>query len=127
MHSQQGLFQIAETEPVIGARIIFDSSLSLLPSGMRGIGRDRHLVFTGQELDIHVKIAEVDRRKEMYGQIILHAPTEESAVIVLTHGEIRQEIEQGPFGEFSFDDVPTGDVALEILLPSRRVTANFDV
>ena len=123
---KQTAFEIEETQPATTAHIIFDSYLSPLPSGVRGIDQDRHLLFVGPELDIHVKIAQVNRHKEIYGQVITHGPREESTTILLLSCEASQEMTAGPFGEFTFDEVPSGNVSLEILLPTRRVIAAFD-
>jgi hypothetical protein len=119
-------FENRETQPVSTARVIFDTSLEVFHSGVRGIDPDRHLLFVGPDLDIHVKISQVDRHKEIYGQVITHGPREDSATILLLSCEAPQEMTAGPFGEFNFDEVPSGDVSLEILLPSGRVVAAFD-
>src|SRR5437016_1019056 len=74
-------FELRKLQPATTAYMIFDSSLSSLPSSVRGIERDRHLLFAAPGLDIHVKITEADRHKEIYGQVI-PAPTEESTIIM---------------------------------------------
>ena len=125
-NQKQTTGEIRETQRATTAHIIFDSSLSLLPSGVRGICQDRHLLFVGPDLDIHVKIAQADRQKEIYGQVITHGPKEEPTTILLLSGEAPQEMTPGPFGEFIFDEVPSGGVSLEIVLPSGRVVAAFD-
>ena len=120
-------FEIRKLQPLTRAHMIFDSSLSLLPSGVRGMDQDRHLLFTAPDLDIHVKITETDRHKEIYGQVIHQAPTEESTIVMLVTEEEPKEMKRpDQFGEFSFNEVPAGDVAIEIILPSRRVVAAFD-
>ena len=123
---KQTAIEIRETQPSSTAHIIFDSSLSLLPSGVRGMVQDRHLLFVGPDLDIHVKIAQADRHKEIYGQVITHSQKEEPATVLLLSCEAPQEMSPGPFGEFNFDEVPSGSISLEIVLPSRRVVAAFD-
>jgi hypothetical protein len=119
----------SRSKPSTTARIIFDSSLSALPSGMRGMDRDRHLLFAAPGLDIHVKITEADRHKEIYGQVIPHAPAEEelTGIMLVTEQEPHETRRPDEFGEFSFDNVRAGDVALEIVLASRRFIATFDV
>jgi hypothetical protein len=109
------------------ANMIFDSSRSLPLSGIRGMDRDRHLLFTAPDLDIHVKITEADRQKEIYGQVIPHATTEEFTIMLVTGKEAKEVRRPDRFGEFSFDEVPAGQAAIEIILPSRRVVATFDV
>jgi hypothetical protein len=123
---KQTTMETRETQPITTAHIIFDSSLSLLPSGVRGIGQDRHLLFVGPDLDIHLKIAPADRHKEIYGQVIAHGQKEEPTNILLLGCEAPLETTPGPFGEFIFDEVPGGSLSLEIVLPSCRVTAAFD-
>jgi|SRR5579862_2334036 len=120
--------QIRTVLPSTRARMIFDSSLSALPSGTRGTERDRHLLFFAPGLDLHVKITEENRHNEVYGQVIPHEPAEESSTIMLgREGDPKDMRKPDAFGEFSFNNVPGGDVALEIILPSRRIVATFDV
>jgi hypothetical protein len=123
---EQTAAEIRETQPATTAYTIFDSSLSFLPSGVRGMDQDRHLLFVGPELDIHVKITQADRHKEIYGQVITHGEKEEPATVLLLSCEAPQEATAGPFGEFNFDEVRSGSVSLEIVLPSRRVVAAFE-
>jgi hypothetical protein len=120
--------EIQALQPSTTARMIFDSSLSSLPSGVRGMGQDRHLLFVAADLNIHVKITEADRHKEIYGQVISQATNGESPMIMLVSEEVSKEMRRtDQFGEFSFDEVPAGNVAIEIVLATRRVVAAFDV
>lgn len=123
---EQATFEVQQPVPPTTAHTIFDSSLSLLPSGVRGMGRDHHLLFAGPNLDIHVKISEVDRHKEIYGQVIWRGQTQQSATVRLLTDKAAQEMELGPLGEFCFDEVPAGSASIEVLLPSDRVVAAFD-
>lgn len=114
--------QIRKLHSNTAARIIFDSSVSPLPSGFRGIVQDRHLLFIDQDFDIHMKIAAAGRHQEIHGQVIPRAPTEESClVMLLIQEELKETTKTDRFGEFSFQEVPAGDVAVEILVPSRRL------
>jgi hypothetical protein len=113
-------------QPATRAYMIFDSSLSLLPHGVRGMNQDRHLLFAAPDLSIHVRITEADRHKEIHGQVIPHAPTEESTIVMLVKEEPREIRRPDQFGEFTFNEVPAGDIVIEIILPSRRVIAAFD-
>jgi hypothetical protein len=120
-------FQIGKLQPATTAHMVFDSSLSLLPHGVRGRDQHRHLLFTAPDLDIHLKIAARDRHKEIYGQVIPRNSTEPSIIVVLvTEEESNQVKRPNHCGEFSFSDVPAGDVAIKIILPSRTVVAAFD-
>ena len=111
------------------ARIIFDSDLSSLPSGIRGMAiPDRHLIFADTDLDIHVKITDAGRqKKDIYGQVIPRTPTEKCATVNLqAPNELTESTGTDSFGEFSFDNVPTGPVAVEIVMPTHRVVASFE-
>jgi hypothetical protein len=113
------------------ARIMFDSDLSSLPSGIRGMAiPDRHLLFADSDLDIHVKITDAGRqKKEIYGQVIPRTPVEEKAGTVKLQAtdEHLETTETDSFGEFSFDNVPTGAVSVEIVMAMHRVVASFEV
>jgi hypothetical protein len=128
MRNETTPFEIRQLLPSTAARIIFDSSLSPLPSGVRGMGQDRHLLFVAPDLDIHVKITETARHKEIYGQVIRHTRNEESLMITLVVNEEPKEIRRtDDFGEFSFDELQAGSGTIEIVQESRRVVATFDV
>lgn len=114
--------------PAIAAHIIFDSSVSPVNSGFRGIAQDRHLLFVAQGLDIHVKIVASKRHREIHGQVIHHTPPGESMLIQLcVQEEPKDTTTTDSFGEFSFHEVPIGNVTVEILKPSRRIAASFSV
>jgi hypothetical protein len=114
--------------PTEDARVIFDSSVSASAFGVRGFGSDRHLLFVDPELDIHLKIGAVGpRQKELYGQVIWREQMEEPSVVMLRVEEkVAGTTRTEQFGEFSFPEVPPGNIAVEILMPSRCVLARFD-
>src|SRR5581483_11400059 len=107
-----------KTPPALNAHMLLDSSLISDASDDHATP-DRHLLFTGPDLDIHLKVTEADRHRGICGQVITHQRTQQSATIVLG-GDVPRKIETGTFGEFNFEEVPAGNVFLEILLPSRR-------
>src|ERR1051326_2565902 len=70
--------------------ILFDSSMSLLPSQFGDALKDRHLVFAGQDFDMHLKISGTDGNNELHGQVIPHRPRnnapQSSTITLLAHG-----------------------------------------
>jgi hypothetical protein len=112
------------------AQILFDSSVSPAPAGFRGVFGDRHLLFVDDDLEIHLKISSTGPAKELYGQLIHRTEgiaSELSAVTLLAAGEPRQKTTTAAFGEFSFQKLPEGSIAIEIFAPQRRVLACFSV
>jgi len=115
--------------PAEDARVVFDSSVSAMSYGIRGgFSSDRHLLFVDTELDIHLKISAAGpQKKEIYGQVIWREPAEDPSVIMLHFEEkLASTTRTEQFGEFNFPEVPNGTVALEILMPARRILARFD-
>jgi hypothetical protein len=90
---------------------------------------DRHLLFADTDLDIHVKISDAGRqKKDIYGQVIPRTPTEKCVTVNLQAAdELTETTQTDSFGEFSFDNVPTGIVAVEIVMPTHRVVASFEI
>lgn len=114
--------------PAIAAHILFDRSVPASTFGFRGKVQDRHLLFLDQDFDIHMKITAAELEKEIHGQVIPRMRTEESFLVTLLfQDEPAETTTTDSFGEFSFHEVPTGNLAVEILLPSRRIVASFTV
>jgi hypothetical protein len=114
--------------PTDDARVIFDSFVSASAFGIRGFGSDRHLVFVDAELDIHLKIGTAGpQQKEIYGQVIWREPVGEPSVVKLhVDKKVACTTRTEQFGEFTFPEVPAGNAAVEILMPSRCILARFD-
>jgi hypothetical protein len=110
--------------------VLFDSSMSLLPSQCSDALKDRHLVFVGQDFDMHVKISETDGNNELHGQVIPHGPRnapQSSTITLLAHGRPVGQSATDQFGEFILPEVPIGDLVLEVITVNRRNTASFSV
>jgi hypothetical protein len=89
---------------------------------------DRHLLFLDSDFDIHLKITAGQLHREIHGQLIPRIPAGMSFVVLLiVHGEPEETTTTDSFGEFSFHAVPTGSLAIEILVPSRRIVMSFNV
>jgi hypothetical protein len=118
--------QLQVTPPVF-ADLIFDTQVSPIPQGLRGLARatsHRHMRFISREFDIHIRLAE---RKTLLGQISANAVAPEPSLItLLTDGKPLTSTTTDAFGEFNLQGVPAGNVMLEILSPWRRILAQFD-
>ena len=113
-----------------GMPILFDSDVSSRPGGFRGAGNDRHLLFADQDFDVHLKISNAEGNNELYGQLICREPkngSESSVVTLLVQGMPADETTTADFGEFSFCKIPTGDLSIEVMVATRRLTAFFSV
>ena len=112
-----------------GMPILFDSSISSWPGG-RSAGNDRHLLFVDQDFDVHLKISNAEGNKEIYGQVICREPqadAQASVVTLLVQGKPAGKTATADFGEFNFRKIPTGNLAIEVMMASRRLTAFFSV
>ncbi len=110
--------------------ILFDSSMSLLPSRFGDALRDRHLVFVGQDFDMHLKISETEGNNELHGQVIPHGPRKDpqsSTVTLLAQGKPVGQSATDQFGEFILPEIPAGDLVVEVVTVDRRNTASFSV
>jgi hypothetical protein len=111
--------------------ILFDSSMSLLPSQFGEALKDRHLVFAGQDFDMHLKISETGGNNKLHGQVIPHRPRntapQSSTVTLLAHGKQVGQSATDQFGEFILPGIPIGDLVLEVITVDRRNTASFSV
>ena len=110
------------------ARILFDSSLSSFPVELDDRTPSRHLLFVDPYFDIHMRVAACGSSKEICGQVIPRLSSDRAVQLTLfVQGEeLQATTATDDFGEFSFDNVPSGDVVIEILTPSRHLTTSFD-
>ena len=110
--------------------ILFDSSVSSWPAGFRGVVHDRHLLFVDHDFDVHLKISSAEGNKELYGQVIPREPrknSQSSIVTLLVQGKPAEKTTTADFGEFSFREIPTGNLAIEVMMATRRIMAFFSV
>ena len=122
---------MSKADPAAAAMpILFDSSVSSWPAGFKGPVRDRHLLFADQDFDVHLKISTAEGNKELYGQVIPHEPrknSQSSIVTLLVKGKPAEKTTTADFGEFSFREIPAGNLAIEVMMATRRITAFFSV
>ena len=114
--------------PVMFADMIYDTSVSPVPSGLRGSIYEHHMRFISREFDIHVKLTRSDERTALHGQLSANGVAPKSSLVTLlfNHGPLATTVAD-PYGEFKLEQIPSGEAMLEILVPSRRIVAAFDV
>jgi len=116
-----------QTPSTIFADMMLDTHISLAP-GLRGSTFARHMRFISREFDIHLKLTGSDEENRLYGQLTANGTATESSLITLvSHGEPCVTTATDSCGEFEVRQVPFGSVVLEILVPSHRIVATFDV
>jgi hypothetical protein len=117
-------FQI-HIPPATTARLVFDNSASWQPSGLRGAAQARHLRFTAQQFDIHIKILDSELGKGIVGQVF-HGKSERiqpALVTLLVAGKPQQTATTDAIGEFKLNAVPSGEIGLEIFGATHRILA----
>jgi hypothetical protein len=110
--------------------VLFDSSVSPLPSRFGGAVNDRHLVFVGQDFDMHLKISVAEGNKELRGQVIPHVVKKDlqsATITLLAEGEPVGKSTTDESGEFNLREIPTGDLVVEVMTANRRVKASFSL
>ena len=107
------------------ALIIFDSFQQPAFAGARGATTSaRQLVLRTAEFDIHVKIWEAQHRQQLVGQMMPHPGygfSGSASLCLLLNGERLKSVSMNDIGEFYFEDVPEGDLSLQIDLPHLTV------
>ena len=113
---------------IIFADMIFDTHVSPVPSGLRGSTSRHHMRFISREFDIHLMLTESDKQKDLHGQFMANDVVPESSLITLLfNGEPYATTSTDSCGEFDLRQIPFGSAVLEILVPSRRIVATFDL
>jgi len=117
-----------QVPPVMFADMIYDTSVSPVPSGLRGSIYEHHMRFISREFDIHVKLTRSDERTALHGQLSANGVAPKSSLVTLlfNHGPLATTVAD-PYGEFKLEQIPSGEAMLEILVPSRRIVAAFEV
>jgi hypothetical protein len=93
-------------------------------AGARGATTARQLVFRAAEFDIHVKIWEAQHRQQLLGQMMPHPGYGffgSASLYLLRNGERLKSASMNEIGEFYFEDIPEGDLSLQIDLPHLTV------
>ena len=117
-----------QVPPVMFADMIYDTHVSPVPPGLRGSIYEHHMRFISREFDIHVKLTRSEERTILQGQLAANgvAPKSSLVTLLLNRGPLATTVADS-YGEFRIEQIPSGDAMLEILVPSRRIVAAFDV
>ena len=113
------------------ASIIFDSFLEPDLVGARGDSADiRQLVLQAETLDIHVQIWNERGHKQLIGQMLPRSREnniDSARFHLLRNGKRLETMAADDFGEFHFDDVPDGDLSLQIDLPHLTIIGALSI
>jgi hypothetical protein len=116
------------------AAIVFDSLLQpdVSLAGARGESspQSRQMVMRAEEFDIHIKIWGEREHRQMLGQLLPRKGQESipsARFHLLRNGERIDSTTTDEMGEFSFMDVPEGDLSLQIDLPNLTVIGALNV
>ncbi len=114
--------------PAVSADLIFDTVVSPAGEGVRGAATGRHLRFVSRDIDIHLKLAPSQKNNNLIGQITENgAALKTSLVTLFLEGKPYARTATDAVGEFQVHQIRTGNALLELLVPSRRIVAPFEV
>jgi hypothetical protein len=114
--------------PPTSADLIFDTRVSPGRKGARGATPGRHLRFVCRDFDIHLKLAASDKENSVIGQITENGRALKASLITLLFGsKPYARTATDALGEFHLHQVRTGSAMLEIMVPSHRILAPFDI
>jgi len=129
----QAVFQNSQLQilPVVFGDMILDTHVSPVPYGLRG-GTGaismRHMRFISREFDIHIKLAGSEEHKNLLGEVSANEDARPPFLITLLFDDKPfASTATDTLGEFNFNHVPSGHAVLEVLVPSRRIVARFEV
>jgi len=113
------------------AAVIFDSFLEPDLIGARGDSADiRQLVLQAETLDIHVQIWNERGHKQLIGQMLPRSREnhiDTARFHLLRNGKRLGSMAADDFGEFHFEDVPDGDLSLQIDLPHLTIIGALSI
>jgi hypothetical protein len=112
------------------ASTFFDSQAQPTLAGTRGAADARHLVLRAEGFDIHVKIWGTSPARHMTGQILARGaaiPVGGARVHLLRDGDRLAITTADNLGEFSFNEVPEGQLSLQIDLPHLTVVGALNL
>jgi len=113
-----------QTPPAVTAHLIFDSSAGPKGPDTRGVAA-RQLRLLARNVDIHLSISDFPK-KTVIGQVTTGAVAAPNALVtLLIAGQARDTISTDAVGEFTLHDVASGEVTIEIVIPSRKILASL--
>ena len=107
------------------ASVVFDSFQQPAFAGARGAANAaRQLVLRAENFDIHLKIWGEHHHRQMLGQMLTRSGNETREIAhfhLLRNGERLESTSMDDMGEFHFNNIPDGDLSLQIDLPHLTV------
>jgi hypothetical protein len=113
----------------LAAVIVFDSYTQPFP-GSRGPTDERHVVARAEELDIHLKISTDPFKQGIVGQVFVRNDTRfvnTVRVQLLQDGNPFKTTWTDNFGQFEFNEVPSGGFHLQIDLPRLTIVTGISI
>jgi hypothetical protein len=111
------------------ARVVFDSFRRPVITGFRGsVGPARRFILRDEDFDIHIKIWGEENSRQIRGQVLPRSSKEfaQSAHChLLRQGTRIQSTSTNETGEFHFDEVPAGDLTLQVDLPGLTIVGSL--
>jgi hypothetical protein len=108
--------------PLITAQVVFDSQRPTKQLATRGTIDARHIVAAAGEVEVHIRIAGT-MVWSIIGQATVGKVASAAIGTLLVDQQVMASEPADEDGEFKFRDVPASPIALEILVPGRRIVA----
>lgn len=111
------------------AAILFDS-LTQPIIGARGATDARQVLMRAEEFDIHLKISANPAQHQIVGQVFARNETQFLSSVrlhLLLNGKPFKTTYSDNFGQFQFDEVPQGEIHLELDLPRLTVVGGITI
>src|SRR5262249_3733488 len=113
----------------VSARTVFDSFRWPVITGFRGsVGPARRFILRDEEFDIHIKIWGEESRRQIRGQVLPRSGkdfAQPAQCHLLRQGTRFLSTTTNETGEFYFDEVPAGDLTLQVDLPGLTIVGSL--
>jgi hypothetical protein len=117
------------TQKQLATVIVFDSIKERF-AGARGPSGARHVVARAGELDIHLKISTNPSQQGITGQVFARNDTQFMNTVrvqLLQDGTPFKTTWSDNFGQFEFEEVPSGAFSLHIDLPQLTIVSGISI
>jgi hypothetical protein len=113
------------------ARIMFDSFFEQGIRRVRGgaAGPARQFILRDEEYDIHIKISGDEKCTRIRGQLLPRSGkqfAQPAQCHLLRNGARLQSTTTNETGEFHFDEIPPGDLNLQVDLPGLTIVGSLN-
>jgi hypothetical protein len=110
------------------AEVVFDSSWQAAGIGFRGGSEPRHVVLRALNVDIHVRLSDMDGLVTLMGQVLTRSGddvAETANVHLLANGQRVISAKPDHLGEFRFQNIPSEGLSLQVDLPSLTLIGSL--